>query len=240
MSIITIRINEEPLTAQNLTTIITAITELHTKCWLIGKGRFTDLIEYTQTRNPLFEEEATLTITKLAYNSPGLIEFNPDPEKVAKALETGIDAITQTSTRLKAAKQDIAVKEMNMALKEQETQSALIDKEQVREIEAQKADLERQLTQVEIERKKLALEKERLELQEQLLELEKKRVDYALETANKMIDILSPDADKGTRAILARTLLSSLLQLGNGKGIQLELPPPRNNGAENLETEDQD
>src|SRR5881275_2888524 len=41
-----IRIIEEPLTAQNLTTIISTLTELYTKCWLIAQGRFPDLINY--------------------------------------------------------------------------------------------------------------------------------------------------------------------------------------------------
>jgi hypothetical protein len=45
---------EEPLTLHNLSTVLSALTELSTKCWLISKGHFADLIEYTQTYNPLF------------------------------------------------------------------------------------------------------------------------------------------------------------------------------------------
>src|SRR6266567_2993845 len=52
-STIHIRIVEEPLTPHNLTTIISALTELSTKFWLIAKHRFDDLIEYSQTRRHL-------------------------------------------------------------------------------------------------------------------------------------------------------------------------------------------
>src|SRR5438067_2906284 len=65
-----IRVTEDPLTSRNLSTIISALTELHTKCWLIAKGRFADLIEYTQTHNVRFAEEANLVITRIKHNSP--------------------------------------------------------------------------------------------------------------------------------------------------------------------------
>ena len=64
-STIRIRITEEPLTAQNLTTIISALNELHTKCWLIQQDRFSDLINYAQTHDIRFTKEANLTIGKL-------------------------------------------------------------------------------------------------------------------------------------------------------------------------------
>ena len=167
-----------------------------------------------------------LAVTMLLLAATSWAQKPPIAEKVAKALQTGIDAVTQTPSRLKGAKLEIQAKELDILLKEQESQSALADKEQARQIGQEKAELEKQMAQLEIERKQLALEKERLELQEQRLELEKKRVDYALETANKMIAILSPNADAGTKALLARTLLSPLLQLGNGKGLELALSGP--------------
>jgi len=63
-TILSIRIIQEPLTAQNLNAIISALTELSTKYWLIAKGRFADLIEYTQTHNDHFAEEAHVVITR--------------------------------------------------------------------------------------------------------------------------------------------------------------------------------
>ena len=58
ISIFRIRIVEEPLTPHNLTSTISAITELSTKCWLIAKGRLSDLIEYMQTHDVRFIEES--------------------------------------------------------------------------------------------------------------------------------------------------------------------------------------
>jgi len=75
---IRIRITEDPLTAQNLVTIISALTELYTKCWLIAKGRFADLIEYTQTGNTRFAQEAHLVITRVVYNSPFNMDWKVD------------------------------------------------------------------------------------------------------------------------------------------------------------------
>lgn len=53
---------EEPLTVHNVTLILSAISALATKYWLIAKGRFADLVEYTQTRTPRFDEEASVTM----------------------------------------------------------------------------------------------------------------------------------------------------------------------------------
>ena len=64
-----IRIVQEPLTAQNFTTIISALTDLHTKCWLIEQGQFINLIDYTQTHDIRFVKEANLVIGKLAHYS---------------------------------------------------------------------------------------------------------------------------------------------------------------------------
>src|SRR5205085_10988270 len=70
-----IRLIEEPLTAQNVASILSAFTQLYTGCWLIVKGRFRDLIEYTQTHSQLFVDQAHLVINKITYNSPALFEF---------------------------------------------------------------------------------------------------------------------------------------------------------------------
>src|SRR5205814_5882751 len=90
---IRIRIVEEPLTAQNFSTIISALTELHTKCWLIVKNRFGDLIAYTQTRNLQFSEEAHLVIERMAHNSPLELKLNPGVKEIAEALGEAIDAV---------------------------------------------------------------------------------------------------------------------------------------------------
>jgi Pentapeptide repeats (8 copies) len=98
-SILHLRINQEPLTAHNLAIIISTLTQLHTQCWLIATGRFADLVEYTQTRNPRFDEEANLTIAQLIHHSPAEIKFNVSLEGVAIALKTAIDAVLGMQVR---------------------------------------------------------------------------------------------------------------------------------------------
>ncbi len=206
-----IRITQEQLTAQNFTTIISALTELHTQCWLIQQGRFVDVIEYAQTRNVKFAEEADLVITGLAYNSPLEINFAPlDPKNIADALVTGIDGVTQAKLRFVQAKLE------NQA-RAQEIQLA-----------AQQAAHGNDMALLEQEKRRLEIESQRLGLMEQRLELQKKEIEYALEIAGKMVTMLRPDADQVTKAMLAQTLLPGLLQLGSGKGLNLALPAPQN------------
>ncbi len=209
-TIIRIRITEEPLTAQNLITIISALTELYTKCWLIGQGRFADLIEYTQTRNARFAQKAHLVIARVAYNSPFNMDWKVDlsAPSVAEAFTTAIDAVTQRQQRLEKA-------ELENRAKRQEI-------EQVK----QKAAQENKLALLDQERQELEVERQRLELLEKRLEVQKKGIEFAIEIANKMVDILRPSADEDTRAMLIQAVLPNLLQLDNGKGLELILPKP--------------
>jgi hypothetical protein len=246
-STLRIRIMEDPLTALNFNMIISALTELHTKCWLIQQGRFSDLIDYAQTRSTHLAREAGLVITKLTLNSPADIELaqatlsggsaknmpvdikvnvDASPKGVMEALRTAIDAVIQVPLRFRLAQLEIRAKEAEMHYKEVEGQSQLADKEQNRQLEAQNAELVKQKTLLEIEREKVEIERQRLVLQSERLELEKTRLEYALETANEMIDALHPGIDIVTKAILARTLLPNLLQLGSGHGLELSLPAP--------------
>jgi len=74
----------------------------------------------------------------------------------------------------------------------------------------------------------LQVERERLELLEKRLEVQKKGIEYAIEIANKMVDILHPSADEDTRAMLIQAFLSNLLQLESGKGLELIFPKTLN------------
>jgi hypothetical protein len=149
-----IQIIKEPLTAQNLLTIISALTELSTKYWLIVKGRYADLIEYTQTRSGLFAEEANVVITRVSYNSPFNMDWRVDlsAPSVADALITTIDGITQRQERLEQAKLENQAKaqEIKQAEQraEQESQTTLLEQEKQRlEIERQRLEiLEKQVT----------------------------------------------------------------------------------------------
>jgi len=210
---INIRIVQEPLIAQNFATIISAIIELHTICWLIAMRRFADLIEYTQTHNAYFEQEAHLVIAELTHNSPADVKFNLDisPQAVVEALVKAIDGIAQAPQRFEKA-------ELENQAKAQEIEYA-----------TQRADQEDRMAQLEREKQRLEIERQRLDLVEKRLEVQKKGIDYALEIANKMADILDPDADVGTRAMLIQSLLPKLLKLDSGQGLELALPPPQEN-----------
>ncbi len=210
--ILRMRILEKPLTAQNLTTIISALTELSTKYWLIAKGRFADLIEYTQTHNSRFAEEANVVVAKVTYNSPFNMDWKVDlsAPSVAEALVTTIDGITQAPQRLKQ-------KELENQAKTQEIQQA-----------EQQAAHEQQMALLEREQRRLEIEKQRLEILEKQLEVQKKGIEYALEIAGKVVDLLHPSADPATRAMEIQALLPNLVQLQNGKGLELALPLSHN------------
>ena len=211
------RITEEPLTPHNLALIISAITELSTKCWLIVGGRFADLIEYTQTKDVRFVEEAQLTIPKIRHDSPLDASFNIDlrlsPSNLAEAIRTTIDGVTQIKQRLEKA-------ELENEAKAQDIKYA-----------KQKADHEDKTALLEQERQALVIERERLEILERRLEVQKKGIEYALEVATKTVAVLHPSVDEQTKAMLIQTLLPSILQLHNGKGLELVLPPSLGPGS---------
>ncbi len=155
-SALSIRITEEPLTAENFSTIISVLTELYTKAWLIQQSRFPDLINYAQTHDRRFTKEANLVIGKLAHDSPTLIELLLNPATlaatatVALALKTAIDAVAQTRLRFRAMELDNQKKALEMKVREEEAQQA-------QQIALQKAQLEIAQQQLEIERKQLEL-----------------------------------------------------------------------------------
>jgi hypothetical protein len=63
-----------------------------------------------------------------------------------------------------------------------------------------------------------------LEVLEKRLEVQKKGIEYALEIAYKVVETLHPNADAATQAMEIQVLLPNLLQLQNGKGLELALP----------------
>ncbi len=214
-STLRIRIIEEPLTPYNLTTIISALTELSTKFWLIANGRLAELIEYVQTHDVRFVEEAGLVITKITYNSRLDITFsspNFDPKNIADAVVTTIDGITQRKARLEKAELENQAKAQAIKLAEQT------------------AEQEQQMAALEREKQALEIEKQRLALLQQQLDLQKQGIEYALEIAKKTVDLLHPNADDATKGMIMQALLPNILQLQNGKGLVLALPEPKNDG----------
>jgi transcriptional regulator with XRE-family HTH domain len=210
-STIGIHIVEEPLTAQNLSIIISTLSELSTKYWLIAKARFADLIEYTQTHNSRFAEEARILVTKITYNSPMNMDWKVDlsAPSVAEALVITIDGITQVRKRIEKM--------------ELENQAKALEVKQAE----QRVDHEQQIAELEREQQRLEIEQRRLEVLEKRLEVQKKGIEYALEIATKVVDTLHPNADPATRSMEIQALLPNLLQLQNGKGLELSLSAQR-------------
>jgi len=117
-SSVQLSIIEEPLTARNLVTTISALIELHTKCWLIVQRRFDDFIKYTDTKQPCFEEEANLLFSKLTYDSPLSINLDISLKSLADALSAAIDAMPQTQPRIKTIKLENQGKEADIKSKQ--------------------------------------------------------------------------------------------------------------------------
>jgi hypothetical protein len=210
-SVIHFRVMEEPLTTHNLITILSATTDLATKCWLIAHQRFADLIEYSQTHDVRFVEETQLHITKLTHNSPlvGSFKIDLSASNVAEAIVTAIEGVTQAKARLEKAQLENEAKAQEIAQAKQ------------------KAEQEGKESALELERKELAIERERLEILEKRLDVQKKGIEYALEIASKTIAVLHPNADEQTKAMLIQDLLPAILQLQSSKGLELVLPSPQ-------------
>lgn len=92
-------------------------------------------------------------------------------------------------------------------------------KEQTRSFGAQSAKLRKQVAQLEIEQKLLEIEKQRLALRREDLG----RIDQALATANRLVNMLQPEADAKTKASLLQTLLPSILQPGQSRSLESAL-----------------
>src|SRR5713226_4408607 len=85
-------------------------------------------------------------------------------------------------------------------------------KEQTRSLGAQSAKLRKQAAQLEIEKQWLALRREDLGL-----------IDQALATADRIVNMLQPEADAKMKASLLQTLLPSILQPGQSRSLESAL-----------------
>src|SRR6266849_3180358 len=74
-----------------------------------------------------------------------------------------------------------------------------------------------------IEQQNILAEQQLLE-QQKLLTTQAKNIEIATETANKIIDSLSPNADAETKEKLRQSLLLTLFQLSGTKGLEAVLP----------------
>jgi hypothetical protein len=198
---IPLRIIEEPLKPQNLALAFTTLTELATKFWLIAKHRLSDLIEYTQTHDIRFADEAGSTIAWATYSSPFSFGFQVDKlvPSVADALMTVVNGLSQRKAHVEKLELDNQAAEQK--IKEDEKKSEL---EQTKE--------------------QLAIERERVALLRETMEAQKQGIEYAIEITKTLVDITYPNADIETKGMIITTLLPGVLQLDNVRGLQLVLP----------------
>lgn len=188
------------------------MTALTTKCWLISKHRFADLIEYTQTHNVHFEEEANAVITKVTYNSPFNLEWKMDisPQGLVESL-----------IKLAKIKKTLTEAELDNQAKAQQLKQAVVNAEQ-----------ENKLAILEQEKMALEIEKQRLELLEKRLDVQKRGMEYALDIASNFVDAFHNDADQATRSMEMQTLVPNILQLFNSQGAEFSLIPHQNSEIE--------
>jgi excisionase family DNA binding protein len=92
-------------------------------------------------------------------------------------------------------------------------------KEQARSLGAQSAKLRKQAAQLEIEQKLLEIEKQRVALRKEDLS----RIDQALAIADRLVNMLQPEADAKTKATLLQTLLPSILQPEQSRSLESAL-----------------
>lgn len=74
--------------------------------------------------------------------------------------------------------------------------------------------------QLEIEQQRLEIAREKLALQAQFLALHRKHMDHALETANKAISLLPPEADPQIKSTLLQSLLPRLFLPDYASGLE--------------------
>jgi excisionase family DNA binding protein len=92
-------------------------------------------------------------------------------------------------------------------------------KEQAHSLGVQSAKLRKQAAQLELEQKLLEVEKERLALRKEDLS----RIDQALATADRLVNMLQPDADAKTKATLLQNVLPSILQPEQSRSLESAL-----------------
>ena len=91
--------------------------------------------------------------------------------------------------------------------------------EQARSFSTQSAKLRKQAAQLELEQKLLEIEKQRLALRKEDLN----RIDQALAIADRLVNMLQPEADAKTKATLLQTVLPTILQPEQSRSLESAL-----------------
>ena len=115
--------------------------------------------------------------------------------------------------------EEIDQEEFDVSTGPRDDASGPLLKEQARLLGAQSAKLRKQAAQLELEQKLLEIEKQRLELRKEDLS----RIDQALAIADRLVNMLQPDADAKTKATLLQTVLPTILQPEQSRSLESAL-----------------
>jgi len=115
--------------------------------------------------------------------------------------------------------EEIDQEEFDVSTGPRDDASGPLLKEQARLLGAQSAKLRKQAAQLELEQKLLEIEKQRLELRKEDLS----RIDQALAIADRLVNMLQPEADAKTKAILLQTVLPTILQPEQSRSLESAL-----------------
>jgi excisionase family DNA binding protein len=129
-------------------------------------------------------------------------------------------AFAEMGNLLQDERQDDDELEVSEQAGDTEPESA--PKEHAHLLGVQIARRSKQATQLELERQRLEIEEKKLELQRQLLELQAKRIDHALDAANKLVSLF-PEIDAKTKVTMLQSLLPTLMPPEQSKGLEVAL-----------------
>jgi uncharacterized protein YjbI with pentapeptide repeats len=204
-----LRIDQEPLTARNLATIVSSLHDLHAMSMLLSLGLEADLANYAITRDTEFlnEDELDLVITSISQHSPTEIKVDISPESVGKAVAEAVGAIATIGHRRKEYELRNRELEQDIEIKREQAREDLASAEQERTLARERAELQFEREQLQIERERFAAHMERYNL--------------ALETALTLVGQLSPHLNDGERAMAARLILPALLKMEQADGLAL-------------------
>ncbi len=111
-----IRVKEEPRGATHLAETLEAFISLSVKLWLLGQGRFDDVLGYTEGKDRRFEEEALLLMEARNETAPAPItlELDGTPPSLGEALHLLVELMAWRRQRGQVAIMDRSQERMNV------------------------------------------------------------------------------------------------------------------------------
>lgn len=225
-ALLTLRIEEEPITLFNLAITVTAVTRLHTKLWLIEQYRSSDVVQYATTHDTRLTQAAKLTAASITQNSPLTIVLIVSAA-LGNALASLIDAVAHTPQRLQMEKLRV-----DNALLEHEAQAMRLEQEaqhfkEMSSLAAREKALAIRERELALQQQEEYLKLQQVSVQQSLLNLEIEVRKRALDQALLEVERLNPSASPEAKQMLAQSLMEELLQLGTSTGLIVDSVKPR-------------